>query len=375
MIALTLMLALQAGDFTREPFERHITFLASDEMKGRDNGTEEGRKAAQYVADTFRDLGLKPGCGEGYVHDFTAKMIPGGTRDFSGRNVAGLLEGDTKDEIVIVAAHHDGRGVVAEQVQNGADGNASGVAMVLELARSFSGGKRPARSILFVSFDCEEDFQLGSREFLRAGIIKASSIAAVFVFELVGGDFLPWEKDRIYALGTEHSGALADRVAEVAGKEKGLEVARGSVSLFEPLPGVARSDYGPFRARRIPFVFFTAGIPGHYHTGNDDPSVINYGKLVRAASFARRMIAATADAPTRPDYREAPPPSKEELLRLAVSLEQVEKNAEALKLDERRLASLKALREALGKGEDPDPRLLQRAMILLFAVARQAKMP
>src|SRR5689334_18999344 len=101
-------------------------------MKGRDTGTAEDRKAAQYVADAFKALGLNPGGKDGYFQDFTA-------RGCDARNVIGLLPGENVSEFIVVPAHPDSRGVVGGKVQPGADDNASGVAMVLELARSFKG--------------------------------------------------------------------------------------------------------------------------------------------------------------------------------------------------------------------------------------------
>ena len=261
MLAATLLLSLQADSFAPADFEKHIRFLASDEMKGRENGTAEGRKAAQYVADAFKDRGLKPGGKDGWFQDFTA-------RGQEGRNVVGLLPGENASEYVVVAAHHDGRGVIKDKVQPGADDNASGVAMVLELARSFKDAK-PKRSILFISFDCEEKGMLGSREFVKSQLYDTKAIAAMIVFDLIGGDFMEWEKKRIYALGSEYSAELFERIARDAADSRDLEVVRSSVALIEPYPDMARSDYHAFRGKGVPFVFFSTGTPWYYHSEHD----------------------------------------------------------------------------------------------------------
>ena len=212
MLLLALAFCTQAEAFSREGFERHILKLASDEMKGRDDGTPEGLAAAEYVAGRFKECGLKPGGRDGYFQDFTSRFSSG-SPEHKGRNVVGLLEGKRAREYVVVAAHHDGLGVRNGKIHNGADDNASGTAMVLELARSFS-GTVPGRSMLFISFDCEEDGLLGSREFVKSELYPASSFAALFVFDLVGGDFFEWEKDRFYALGSESSAELYERVGK-----------------------------------------------------------------------------------------------------------------------------------------------------------------
>lgn len=362
-----LALAFQPETFSREPFEAHVRYLASDEMKGRDNGTEEGLRAAAYVADRFKEAGLKPGGSEGYAHDFTVRT----SREVRGRNVVGLLPGEREDEIVVVAAHHDARGVVAGRVQNGADDNASGVAMVLELARAFARSK-PRRSMLFVSFDAEEDGLIGSREFVKARLYPPESYVATFVFDLVGGDFFPWEKNRLYALGSEYSAELHDRVGRAAAEEKDLEVARSGVFLIEPAVGMARSDYHAFRAKRVPFVFFSTGTPWYYHTEHDDPGVINFDKLTKAARFVHRVIAGTVEDARRPVYR-TPGPSKEDVAGMKSALEKVLENRDSVSIGEGEVAEARRLLEEIAGLKEPEARPLQQAMMLLFKVARAQK--
>jgi hypothetical protein len=365
MLAVAALLLVQAGEFSREAFEKHIAFLASDELRGRDNGTEEGRRAAQYVADGFRDAGLKPGGKAGWFQDFQAKQ---GSGDLQGRNVIGVVEGELAKEYVVVAAHHDARGVVGGKVQNGADDNASGVAMLLELARAFS-KSRPRRSLLFISFDCEEDGLVGSREFVRDGGYDPKLFAAMFVFDLIGGDFFEWEKNRIYALGAEHSAELSARVARLAGEAKDLEVARAGVALIEPFPGGARSDYHAFRQKDVPFVFFSTGTPWYYHTEHDDVAVINFDKMIKAARFARAVIGETASDEKRPVFRK-PEAAREDAVLMKEALGKIIENAATLKLPEKSLESARKLLAEIDALKEPDPAVLQRAMILVFSAAR-----
>ena len=359
MITVALAL-LVAQDLRQEDLERHVRFLASDEMKGRDNGTPEGLKAAEYVAERFREAGLRPGGKGGWFHDFKS-------REVSGRNVIGLLEGDRKEEYVVVAAHHDARGVLNGKVQNGADDNATGVAAVIELARAFAKSK-PARSLLFISFDAEEDGLAGSREFVKAELYPASSFAAMFVFDLVGGSLFPWDKDRLYALGAEHSPELWDRVGK--GVAKDLEVVRSGIYLIEPLPEMARSDYHAFRAKGVPFVFFSTGTPWYYHTEHDDPEVVDFGKLTRATRFARGVIAETVADPKRPEFK-GPRVPAEDLETVKSALDRVF----ALKMDDALRESAKKVREEVGALAEPDPKKLQQAMMILFRIARTQGKP
>jgi peptidase M28-like protein len=366
MLATAVLLALQADAFAPGDFDKHIRFLASPEMKGRDNGTDEGRRAAQYVADRFKECGLKPGGKDGYFHDFSARSL-------EGRNVVGLLPGENAAEFVLVAAHHDARGIVGGKVQPGADDNASGVAMVLELARSFAGSK-PKRSILFVSFDGEEDGMVGSREFVKSGLYDPQAIAAMFVFDLIGGDFMPWENNRIYALGSEYSAELFDRVGKDAADTKDLDVVRSGVALIEPLPDMARSDYHAFRGKGVPFVFFSTGTPWYYHTEHDTAERINLGKMVKAARFVRRVLAETAADEKRPVFRK-PVVVEEDAKTVLDALDRVIAHEQDLKLTEKHRTGVKALQAELSTSKEADPKKLQQAMILLFSIARSQGKP
>ena len=337
---IALLLCLQSAEL----LEKHVRFLASEELRGRDNGSEGGRRAAEYVAENFRAAGLKT---EFQVFD-------------KGRNVIGRLDGESKD-VVVVAAHHDGHGVVKGKIQPGADDNASGVALVLELAREL-GTSKPKRSILFVTFDAEEDGLLGSREFVKAGLYP--DVAAAFVFDLVGGRFFEWETDRLYALGAESSARLSAVVRSA--KVDGLSVAPMGVFLIEPYPNMARSDYAPFRAKEVPFVFFSTGTPWYYHTEHDTPAVIDFPKLTRVAAYAKAVVAETASGAERPAFRKAGP-SEEDLAAVKAGMAKVLENADRVRWPEGKRAELEALLKAL---TTPEPKALQKAMVLMLAIAR-----
>jgi hypothetical protein len=332
-----------------EALERHVRFLASPELQGRDNLTAGGRRAAAYVAEQFRAAGLTPGGVDGWYHDFD-----------KGRNVVGRIDGERK-EAVVVAAHHDGHGVIQGKVQPGADDNASGVALVLELARAL-GGSKPPRTILFVSFDAEEDGLLGSREFVKAGLYP--DVAAAFVFDLVGGRFFEWEADRLYAMGSESSAQLSELVRRT--KVDGLRVQPLGIYLIEPIPDFARSDYAAFRAKGVPFVFFSTGTPWYYHTEHDTPEVVDFPKLAKVAGYAKAVVAAAAAAPERPAFRKAGP-SEEDVAAVREAFQDMMKRAETLTWPEGKREAARALLQDPGP---TDAKTLQRAMMLMLTVAR-----
>ena len=356
---IPLLLLIQAAEISPENLEKHVRRLAADDLRGRDNATPESLRAADYIAEAMKAAGLAPGAKDGWFHDFHVRGV-------RGRNVAGLRRGERADEIVVVGAHYDAHGVIKGKIQNGADDNASGVAVVLELARVLAAGPKPERSILFIAFDAEEDGLIGSRAFVKDALYPPTAFTTAVVFDLVGGDFLPWETDRAYAFGSASSEALDRAVARA--EVDGLEVTRLGAYLLEPLPGLARSDYAPFRDREVPFVFFSTGTPWYYHTEHDDPGVINWAKLLRVARFARQVVAAVASGP-RPVFRRAASRAGDAEA-IGAALDRVLARREDLRDREGALDAAAKLRWEILAAAEPDPRLLQKAMNVLLTIAR-----
>ncbi|HEX7900694.1 MAG TPA: M20/M25/M40 family metallo-hydrolase [Planctomycetota bacterium] len=349
---IALLICLQSAEL----LEKHVRYLASPALEGRNNGSEGGRKAAEYVAEKFREAGLKPGGPQGYFQDFDFRGAP-------SRNVLGLLEGESK-EVVVVAAHHDGHGVLKGKVQPGADDNATGVALVLEVARELAKTK-PKRSILFISFDAEEDGLVGSREFARAELYP--DVAAAFVFDLVGGRLFEWETDRLYAMGSESSERLSSAVRST--KVDGLSVLPMGVFLIEPYPDFARSDYAAFRSKGVPFVFFSTGTPWYYHTEHDTPEVIDFPKLGRVTAYAKALALDTANGPERPAFRKAAP-SKEDLAVVRDGLKMIVKRSEILTWPPGKYEAAQAALEEISALTEPEPKAMHKAMMLMLTVAK-----
>lgn len=359
-------------EFRAEDLKRHIEALASPELTGRNNETPGGDKAAWYVAAEMIKMGLKPGGTDGYFQPFTTDKARGGSVEaFKGRNVLGILEGtDLKDEYVVINAHHDHLGVVKGTIRPGADDNASGVAMILELARSFA-KKPPRRSLLVISFDCEEDGLVGSREFVNSDLFGKYTIVADVCFDLIGGNFYPWETTTIYALGSEYSPEIAASVARHS--VEGLLVRQAGVYLIEQM-GFSRSDYGNFRSKKVPFVFFSTGTPWYYHSAHDTPDKINGPKIAAAAAYCRKIVADLSGADAKPSFGKRPPPAKSDAHMIRDAIAKVlESTTEIVVSDDQKAKGarhVETLDRLLEKSalEDKDAETIQQGMIWLFIV-------
>lgn len=252
--------------------KRHVQTLASPAYGGRRG--EGARKAEAYVLAELKSLGLGPLFGESFTQDIPSRE-PG---TILGRNVGARLVGSDpakRDEWVILSAHYDHLGVRNGVLYPGADDNASAVAMMLEVARSLvESPMKPARSIMFVSFDLEEDGLFGSRYFADQPPVPLEKVALFLTADLIGRSLGGVCDPYVFVMGTERIPRVRTWIDRAA-KEKPITVGLlGSDVLL-----IDRSDYGPFRTRKIPYMFFSTGENPRYHSPDDTPETLDYPKL------------------------------------------------------------------------------------------------
>src|SRR5713101_24123 len=155
-------------DITVAELKAHVYRLASPEFLGR-KGPGAAR-TARHLAAAFERLKLEPAFGDSYFQPIPWLLADDDHKDsFIGRNVGAVLPGSDpklKDEWVLLSAHFDHLGKDGDKLYPGADDNASGVAMLLEVAERFALQKeKPRRTIMFVAFDQEETGLQGSTHF------------------------------------------------------------------------------------------------------------------------------------------------------------------------------------------------------------------
>jgi len=211
---------------------------------------------------------MKAGKPMSFVMPMTARIHNvTGLRDVMGRNIVGKLEGSDptlKNEYVVYSAHLDhlgiGEPVKGDSIYNGALDNASGSAILLEVARAFSGmKKRPRRSILFLSVTGEEAGLLGSDYFAHYPTVNKSSVVANVNMD---EDEMLWPLRDIVAFGAEHS-SLDAVVKKAAGR---LDLSESPDPNPEEVVFI-RSDQYSFVKQGIPAIFPVAGFK------SDDPKI------------------------------------------------------------------------------------------------------
>lgn len=304
-----------------------VATLAGPDFQGRSG--EGARKAEAYIVDHFRALGLEPAFDGQFTQDIPGK----GPGAVVGRNIAARrLGADPKrrDEWIILSAHYDHLGVRAGRLYPGADDNASGVAMLMEVARCLAEAPEAlGRSIMFVAFDLEENGLWGSRHFVKEPPIPLDRIKLFMTADLIGGALGGVCAEQVFVLGTEHAPGLRTVLEQSAEKAPSVKLAMVGSDLLV----YDRSDYGPFRARKVPYLFFSTGESPRYHTPLDTPESLDYPKLTAITGIINAFVArAGNDAEALPTWLERPEPSLREAKAIRDVLDRLRSRGGALKL-------------------------------------------
>jgi hypothetical protein len=283
-------LAVPPPVFSVERIRATVEALSASEMEGREPGNPGHERAAAWIENAFREAGLVPARGgEGSFADSWEQDAGDPARTIDFKNLVGQVSGTSSDlrgEVVVVVAHYDhlGRGwpEVREGNQGvlhpGADDNASGVAALVELARSFGSGPPPDRTILFAAFDGEEAGRVGSQrlvERLRKGGV---SIHSMINLDSVGrlGD------GKVLVLG---SGSASEwvHVFRGAGFVTGYPVESVSGD-----PG--GSDQVSFQEAGVPAVQLFTGPHLDYHSPGDTADKVDADGIAKVVAVAREAV-------------------------------------------------------------------------------------
>ncbi len=281
----------KSDDYLVEDYTTDVTFLADDDMEGREVGTEGEIKAAKYIAERMKENGLNPKGDSGtYFQVFTRKMKahPHDTlmqgEKIEGRNVVGFLD-NGKEKTVVIGAHYDHLGYGEEgsladsagQIHNGADDNASGVAAMLGLAKKLKKVELKT-NVLFIAFTGEEKGLWGSNFFIKNSPIPADKMAYMINMDMVGR----LDSNRrlaIYGIGTSPLFKPAlDTCNTFSFKSK-----------FDS-SGVGPSDHTSFYLEDVPVLHFFTGQHKDYHKPSDDVEFINFEGIELVADYIESIV-------------------------------------------------------------------------------------
>ncbi len=289
-------LAQLAPVFRSDRMKAHISHLADDAMRGRGLGSKELDAAADYIAASFKASGLLPaGDNGGYFQAFEVAKGPDG-KPVMARNVLAVLPGSNPDwgqQSVVLSAHYDHLGMGwpdpkkgnENQIHNGADDNASGVAVLLELAEVLK-SSAPKRNIVFAAFSAEEEGLRGARHYVTA-------MQRYPARQVIGNVNM----DTVGRLG---NGKLLVLGGASASEWKFIFMGAGFVTGVETemvSQDISASDQVAFVEAGVPAVQLFAGASPDYHQPGDDVDKIDVAGLSRVAAIAREAVVYLAERP------------------------------------------------------------------------------
>jgi len=287
-----------------------VAVLAHDSMMGRQVGTEYERKAAAYIAQRFSDLKLQPKGVSNYYQDFAFKrsanphkpvefvdddvqntkntgLTESPSQTVMARNVVAFLD-NKAEHTVVIGAHYDHLGMGSSgslhrgepDIHNGADDNASGVAMMLHLAKVLQQKEAPKNNnYLFIAFSGEEEGLLGSNYFVKNPTIDLRNVTYMLNMDMVGR--LNEEKAlAVYGVGT------APNFSEVVNAHK------KDLHIIEKESGVGPSDHTSFYLSDIPVLHFFTGQHEDYHRPSDEVHTVNFEGMEIVSNYIYNIITA-----------------------------------------------------------------------------------
>jgi Zn-dependent M28 family amino/carboxypeptidase len=291
-----------------------VEYLSSDELEGRSTGSKGEELAANYIEKRFKELNVEPIGENGYFQEFSFKQKshPHDTistsdsiqeNSITGKNVIGFIDNKSINTIV-VGAHYDHLGFGGEgslyrsdslKIHNGADDNASGVSLMLDLAAKLKDNNN--NNYMFIAFSGEELGLLGSNFFVKNPTIDIKSINYMINMDMVGR--LNNENTlAVYGLGTS---PIFKQTIKSNNK---------NFKIIENESGVGPSDHTSFYLNDIPVLHFFTGQHSDYHKPSDDSELLNYEGINLISDFIYSIISDLNDNGKLP-FRETKNESQE----------------------------------------------------------------
>jgi Zn-dependent M28 family amino/carboxypeptidase len=296
ILFLVLLCSCKTERTVENNIKPDVEVLADDLLKGRATGTQGEITAALYIAERFSSMGITPKGTNKYLQEFTftPKTDPHADTVYNennekgtitGRNVLGYIDNKAENTIVI-GAHYDHLGMGQDgslhrgepMVHNGADDNASGVAVMLYLADKLKEANKN-NNYLFIAFSGEEMGLLGSNYFVKNPTIDLTKVNYMINMDMVGR----LKKNKalaIYGIGTS---PVWKEIIEKAN-------VKDTFNLKLNESGVGPSDHTSFYLQDIPVLHLFTGQHVDYHKPSDDFEKLNYEGMLEISNYIFRII-------------------------------------------------------------------------------------
>ncbi len=294
---------------TASDLKKHLTIIASDEMQGRETGSEGQKKAGRYMISEYQKMGVShPKSMENYYQKVPKEALNGRRGSLpDSENILAFIEGSEKpEEIIVISAHYDHVGIDKNgEIYNGADDDGSGTVALMEITEAFQkakkNGKSPKRSILILHVTGEEHGLLGSKYYSENPVFPLANTVANLNIDMIGRDDLENRgKQYVYVIGSEMLSSDLKKINEAANKKTvNLELNYKYDDPKDPQRLYYRSDHYNFAKHNIPIAFYFDGIHEDYHKPTDDSDKIDYELLKKRTQLVFTTAWELANRETR----------------------------------------------------------------------------
>ena len=259
-----------------------IVQLSSSEMSGRAPTTRGSLAAQQYITERFINIGAQPFY-KGYTKPFAhRKLAP-----LKGVNLVATVAGSVfPEQFIVVSAHYDHLGHRGSTIFYGADDNASGVAMMLDLAAHLTRNP-PLYSVLFLATDAEEKGLLGASAFLQE-----NEIDIVLNLNL---DMLGRSKRMYYLVSPDIRNKLRVSIESSSNTCFVYRRRHKDRSSMRYVDYFKASDHYAFHKAGIPYVFLSGAIHNDYHLSSDTSDKMRLANVSNQNEHVRKMFGLIED--------------------------------------------------------------------------------
>jgi len=300
LVIFTISVSCKKEVSKKISLQEDISFLANDSLRGRETGTPEELMAANYIQQRMEGIGLLPKGNAGtYFQTFTFKpktdphteaQFISGDGTITGTNVMGYID-NKADKTVIIGAHYDHLGMGGEgslyaegaAIHNGADDNASGVGVMLQLAERLK-DSLPSSNYLFIGFSGEEMGLLGSNYFCKNPTIDFNVANYMINMDMVGR----LREDKTLSITGTGTAPIWNQVLNSS--NPGFKLVLGE-------SGMGPSDHTSFYLQDIPALHFFTGQHEDYHKPSDDSEKLNYEGMKMIGDYVMAVISELDDDP------------------------------------------------------------------------------
>lgn len=293
LAGLSAVLSYAQNEEETARLEDHVVFLTSDSLGGRRAGSPGETAAAEYVYDCLYEAGVTMLSGrEGQEFSIVLE-----DDTVMSRNIVGIVNGyddRLKNQYVVIGANMDHLGTnmmtvdgkSVAQIFPGANDNASGIAVMMEVANRVAASSFFfKRSVVFAGFGAREQGMAGSWYFINKTFPEPDSISIMIDVRSVGrsGPLNPFTYYN--GVSSPEVNSLVDGLSEV-----------GAFYIPEEGDGMLPSgDYLPFYEKNIPVVLFTAGSDRNMRTVRDRASFLDYESMDYICDFIYNFIREVAN--------------------------------------------------------------------------------